>query len=373
MSEELQPAQSTEPKRVVYLIGAGASHACAKALGSSQGILMRDLNDEIAEGVRIKAQTYGESSSVARLANEVIGDGADVEQVITFLDESSSGEHQRFANDLRQVFEEVLRRRIDAIQKELHKVPADLYAALIDMHAVEGFTEQLVGIMTLNYDVFLEYAVEALLDLRVDYGISVNHPCGSHKAIRVIKLHGSLGWRNAWPVELKDDANPLWIPPGIQKAKSNYPFNLLWGRARELLDCDVVRIVGCNLGANDWDLVSMLFSAKHAHKTARSYEIEIIGPPNTARRIGEQFPYLDARSLLELERVGEHIVAEMIGGDPRPYLGLPRDQQEHAFEKAEQVSNPLHYWLKQKAEAIFRELGSLKTDKGFFNSVLESY
>ena len=40
--------------RVVYLIGAGASHACVDMLGSSHGILMEHLTQEIAECVREK-------------------------------------------------------------------------------------------------------------------------------------------------------------------------------------------------------------------------------------------------------------------------------------------------------------------------------
>ena len=372
--QEHQAAQGEVPKRVVYLLGAGASHASAKALGSSQGILMRDLTDEIARRVREHAERYGSSSSVARLANEVIGEDTDVEQVITFLDESGSGEHQRFANDLRKIFEEVLRERLGAIRTELETVPTGLYAALIDMYEVQGITESLRGILTLNYDVFLEHAIEKSLGFSVDYGISIDNRLEGHKSIRLLKLHGSFGWQNVWPIELSQDASiPLWIPPGIQKAKGSYPFNLLWGMARELLDCDILRIVGCNLGTNDWDLVSMLFSTQHVHKYRKSYEIEIIDKPGSAERIKSRFPYLRAKSLLELEGLGEQIVSEMIGGAPRPYRDLPEPDQKRAAEKANGMENPLLYWLKQKAEAMYQDLASLKTEKGYFMRILESY
>ena len=336
---------------------------------------MGDLTHEVAECVREKVQRYGKSSSVAKLANDVINDNTDMEQVITFLDESSSADHQKFANDLRHVFETVLRKRFDAIQTEIEKVPADLYAALIDMHAVKDFPEKLGGILTTNYDVYIEHAIEKLLDLPVDYGINLDRSKERSEAITVLKLHGSFGWQKVWPVKLNpNDKNPLWIPPGIQKAKGNYPFNLLWGRARELLDCDIVRIVGCNLGSNDWDLVSMLFAAQHAHGHLRSFEIEVIGWPSTAKRIRKEFPYLRAKSILELDGVGEQIVGEMSGGEPRAYNDLTQTEQQKVDEEARnKIPNPLLYWLQQKAEVTFQDVGSLETDKGFFNDVLESY
>ena len=361
--------------RVVYLIGAGASHACVDMLGSSHGILMEHLTQEIAECVREKAQKYGQSPSVAKLANEVIDASTDMEQVITFLDESSSADHQEFANDLRQVFETVLRKRFGAIQTELEKVPADLYAALIDMHSVRGFPETLGGILTINYDVYIEHAIEKLLDLSVDYGINLDQGMNRPGAVTVLKLHGSFGWQKVWPVKPNPNTElPLWIPPGIQKAKGNYPFNLLWGRARELLDCDIVRIVGCNLGSNDWDLLSMLFAAQHANRHLRSLEIEIIGRPNTAKRIRKEFPYLRAKSILELDGVGEQIVGEMSGGEPRAYNNLTQTEQQKVDEEAQKkIRNPLLYWLKQKAEVTYQDLGSLETDKGFFNKLFELY
>jgi len=44
MSNPIAPiAPPVKHDRVVYLFGAGASHACAKAVGSAYGTLMKDL------------------------------------------------------------------------------------------------------------------------------------------------------------------------------------------------------------------------------------------------------------------------------------------------------------------------------------------
>ena len=39
--------QETSSKRVVYLIGAGASHACVSSVGSPYGILMGHLGESL--------------------------------------------------------------------------------------------------------------------------------------------------------------------------------------------------------------------------------------------------------------------------------------------------------------------------------------
>src|SRR5207249_3124295 len=123
------------------------------------------------------------------------------------------------------------------------------------------FNEELGGILTINYDEYIEQAIQSFQDQSVDFGIDVRGNERKRNSIRLLKLHGSFGWEDAWPIVVKGGATKLcWIPPGIQKARDRYPFDVLWGLAREMLDCDVLRIVGCRLSPNDWDLISLLFS-----------------------------------------------------------------------------------------------------------------
>ena len=74
------------------------------------------------------------------------------------------------------------------------------------------------------------------------------------------------GFSNRRPIRVKSMTslnkkdNALWIPPGVDKRTEYYPFNLLWGKAKEfLMNCDILRIVGCSLNRNDWALIPILY------------------------------------------------------------------------------------------------------------------
>jgi hypothetical protein len=93
----------------------------------------------------------------------------------------------------------------------------------------------------------------------------------------------------------------LWIPPSIEKVKDRYPFNLLWGKAFELLlNCDVLRIVGCNLSQNDWGLISLLFNTQL--EPGGVYEIELIRSHKGGARVRKRNGFLkNVRILGELD------------------------------------------------------------------------
>ena len=144
-------------------------------------------------------------------------------------------------------------------------------------------------------------------------------------------------------------------------------------KARELLDCDVFRVVGCNLSANDWDLVSMLFRTKHGHASNRIYEIELIDIPRRARQIQRQFPYLKIKSLLDLDGIGEVIVSEMLDTTQQKFDTLAEPDQERVLEAFDRrISNPFFYWLKLKAERVAVEVDSMDTKSGLIAKFLNS-
>lgn len=317
----------------------------------------------------------GPYRSLQHLLNELVTNDADVEHLITFLDESPSGVHRRFAGELRQCFSNVLKKTLHDVEGELDADRFSLYAMLLDMYNVPDCPESLQGILTINYDDYIEAALSYLAEHAhdsVDYGIDIKPQYDTADTIELLKLHGSFSWHDAWPVrpiaDQEHDA-PLWIPPGIQKAKERYPFNLLWGRAREMLRCDVLRIVGCRLSPNDWDLIALLFTTRHANVAERKpYVVEIIDAPARALELKQRYPYLDVTSIVEIQEpdIGKQLVGELVGGAPRPLDSLSDDERETLYQKKKE--NWFRIWLQQMAEQLNQDLGteSLMTPSGTF-------
>ena len=368
--------------RVVYLLGAGATQGCIAHLGSRHSLVMSGLTAPIFKELqRLADEKYRGHSGIRRLVNDVMlpESGLDIEQLITFLDDSPTLAYREFSSELREVFSSVLIGRLADVEQELGASRSRLYAALVDMYDVEGFNETLGGFLTLNYDVFLEHAIDYHLELHVDYGISRTEvgpgdATSLDRAIKVLKMHGSLGWSQEWPIKAElSDSPGIWIPPGLRKSKNDYPFNAIWGLARELLDCDILRIVGCNLGPNDWDLVSLLFSTRHTHATAPPYRIEVISEYQTVHRIRELFPYLEVLWLPDLPRVGKQIVGELLGAKPRRFAELPKNLQKEVISKARRsITNPFSYWLVQMGEAMTTDVPSLATTSGVFEQFIDT-
>ena len=370
----------SDQRKVTYLIGAGGSHACIKALGSTRGLLMKDLGPPLAEQVRELVLSNEEFNSLLGVVNEVVTATADIEHLITFFDESPASSHRRFAEELRRIFEAVLKSELMTIESELGSDRANLYAALLDMYNVEGFDETLSGILTLNYDDYIESAVDQIYGSIHDVEVGPGGRLGGESGWRLLKLHGSFGWADAWPIggrEIASDVNPLWIPPGIRKGKERYPFNLLWGLARDVLNCDVVRVIGCRLGSSDWDLISLLFGTRHANGDRdRPYTIEIIDSPWQAEWLKREYPYLDVHSIFEIETldVGQNMVSDVAGGLPRRFDALTRDEQAALVEQSrESEENWFKKWLEKMGEGLHFELGAeaTKTPKGAMQRWLE--
>ena len=350
--------------RVVYLFGAGASHACVKRVGSPYGILMRDLTPQLQEKLGILVNDrFADMRSLVDLVNSV-DENTDVEHLITFLDDVPSVRHREFAQEMRKAFEDVLREKLQAIKADHQSDPIGLYEVILDMHNVNDFPEDLHGIITINYDEYIETAIQNVFDAPADFGIRVDPSVQQANTTKLLKLHGSFGWRDTWPISrgYTPDAT-LWIPPGINKAKQAYPFNVLWGSAREMLACDVLRVVGCRLGPNDWDLISLLFTMRHAGLGDRP-QIEIIDAPTHANKLKLDFPYLDIQSILDVEPIGREIIRGLTGRLPQRFQDFEDEEQEQILRDVGD-QNWFDLWLSQKVEYHSSQLRNILTPKGF--------
>ena len=129
---------SNSPQKISYLIGAGATHACIQAMGSVHGVLMSHLRDELVEEVKKLVKRDPDFAPVLNIVNEIIDSSMDIEQLITFFDESPASTHRRLAEELRRIFELVLRTRLQKIEDELGEDRSSLYYVLLDLYNVEG-------------------------------------------------------------------------------------------------------------------------------------------------------------------------------------------------------------------------------------------
>ncbi len=94
--------------------------------------------------------------------------------------------------------------------------------------------------------------------------------------------------------------------PSIEKRTEQYPFNMLWGIAFEILECDILRIVGCRLSQNDWGLISLLLSTQL--RTSKPYSIELINSHENGREIRERNGFLrNVKILGELDGCQEFV------------------------------------------------------------------
>lgn len=319
---------------------------------------MRDIVDGIA--LKISKDNI---KMLSEVSNELSNEGIDVEHLITLYEASGTRKHDDIAKELKKLFREEIQDRIKELGEEFSP---NLLISLIDMHSIESLDEELTAILTLNYDDLIERAVQCIKG-GINYTInSINK--GSlytikNDSVPVLKLHGSFNWKNEYPIaimdEIKDEKDVLWIPPGVVKSRANYPFSIIWGKAKELLACDILRIIGCSLSRNDWELVSLLFSTQKLRSDGKQYILELIDYPKHCNEIIHQYKYLNIRTILDIPEVLDYLVHVYF-----PHkVGHPISESL-LTELRENISpgkfNIFEIWLRAKGEQLL-EKGSIST------------
>ena len=346
------------------MIGAGASQGCVSSVGSPHGILMGHLGEPLrAKLSEFINNDFAGDPGLEYLVNSVIDDSTDFEHIITFLADAPSARHRQFADAMCGAFEEVLRNRLRRIREETAGGAIKLYKILLDISNIENCPERLQGIITTNYDEYIEDAIENVGNWSVDFGVNIEPSTEQHDSVRLLKLHGSFGWQNTLPITRGNSDATLWIPPGINKAKQAYPFNVLWGLAREMLSCDVLRVIGCRLAANDWDLISLLFTMRYGTSAHRP-QIEVIDAPSRVAELKKAYPYLELVSILDVEPMGSQLIAEFTGWSPKSFAGLSEQEQQHILDGAGTDRNWFALWLTAKVESLVIDLGAVTTEAG---------
>jgi len=353
--------------KVVYLLGAGATQAEVSLKDDTIHILM----DNIREGILKKIDKQN-ISELLEIKNELSKEEMDVEHLITLYESTGINKHDIIAKKLKELF-------INEIREKISKLGADyiprLLVALIDMHEIDGLNEKLLGIITLNYEDLLEKAMQRVKH-GVDYSIKLN---STHRYLKikpqvtpVLKLHGSFNWKNEFPITLVDEdkiectEDMLWIPPGVEKKRERYPFNILWGRAKELLDCDILRIIGCSLSRNDWQLISLLYTTQQLTSHKKEYTIELIDYADAGEKIRKDYSYLSFRIISDIKEVRDSLI--------RSFSRTSKDEEKLYLAIEELLNNRktniFDTWLRAKGEDLKERSIQTKTTKNYFENFI---
>lgn len=359
-------------KRVVYLFGAGASQGEVSISNDNIKILTFD----IAEGIHKRIEN-DKLKGLDDVRDELLSEDVDVEQLITLYESTGSVKHYAIARKLKNLFRIEVLERIGKLPQPYEPV---LFSALIDMYEIKDFDEQIMGILTLNYDEFAENAVQRIKK-NIDYGIDVvnKHSDYTYKngeTIPILKLHGSFNWKNEFPIsivnhkKIKRTDDVLWIPPGVLKRKENYPFSLLWGKAKELLNCDILRVIGCSLSRNDWELISLLYTTQKFNTQKKQYSIELIDYYDVGEKKKKDYPYLNIRTILDIQIFRDYIINSYF---PRlkNKSKLPKSVNEYTSTSNIKI-NIFKEWLYANVESIKGSTLSTKTDSGMFEKYISS-
>jgi len=354
-------------RKVLYLIGAGATHSEVQLYDNNINMLTSD----IAEGIRNKI-TQKKLSGLSEVINDLASENVDIEQLITLYETSGLSKCQKIAKSLRKAF-------MGEIQERLNKLPIDykplLLSALVDMYNVKSLDEELHGFLTLNYDTFIETAIQNVkssinLFLLIDNKNTNFKIELSEKPI--LKLHGSFNWKNEFPISLINESDRrvdvLWIPPGVIKRREQYPFSLLWGKAKELLHCDVLRVIGCSLNRNDWELVSLLQTTQRFRSRHKQFSIELIDYDDEGKRKQKDYPYLNIKTALELEGFKKNLMDDY---SLSPGMGGETTKAFEDYVNNKNNINIFERWLRWKGEELRKLKQDISTSKNIFKNFIE--
>lgn len=352
------------PKKVVYLFGSGATHAVINSLDASKELLASDIREKIRE----KESEIKEVELSVEIWNELMDPHVDIEHLISILE---TDYHYSSAQKIRQFYHDAI---IDLSKEFLKKINVktftpNLYSVLFDFHNLKSSNESVISVLTLNYEDLFEQTLKEHLNMSVNYVIAKrNNKKG--KVLPVLKLHGSFNWKNTRPITIKNaksgkSSDALWIPPGVDKKKENYPFNILWGKAFEyLMECDTVRVIGSSLSRNDWGLIPMLYTAMRLSGYKTTFEIEIIDFYNVGKRIQETYPYLAIKTIIDILECRNYLIdAYRLSSSDIPEH-VKSDMSSNASKKV----NIFEWWLKTKRVELQNASKPITTRKKYFAS-----
>lgn len=269
-------------EKIVYLIGTGATIAELHHQGVESYLSMFDIQKSILNMSNDKNGKYKDLYDRFGLPPEI-----DIEQMISLLEGCTFSESKAFEEVCKEIKEFFRIYLLSQITNT--KIQSKLSACLLHLHNKYGHYmckdgEDLLGVLTINYDSLIEQAY-----ISVYQGLNIGYPYESkeyniNRTLPILlKLHGSFNWQirdNALTIssefekpEYEHDYSG-WMPPSVYK-KPGGVFETIWNHAAALLtDCTILRVIGSSLRSEDFALLSLIFTSQI--KSPNSFKIELI-------------------------------------------------------------------------------------------------
>jgi hypothetical protein len=99
-------------------------------------------------------------------------------------------------------------------------------------------------------------------------------------------------------------------------------------------NCDILRVIGCSLSQNDWNIISLLFNAQYKQYCYKKtcFKIELIMGPESCDRIIKEYSYLK----------NVFAIGYLTDGKFADY------KDKNKITKGSELENFFKYWLKSK-------------------------
>lgn len=307
-----------KPTRIVYLFGAGATHAELQNvdpdLAEKSGLLVTHLSKRVIEKARRDKRYLEDLETVSGTSGSL-----NIELLISLIENSKipgwGYKTQRLKDLVQKDIEDILSTSITR-RFCLHK-------ALLELHKQPASQrrEKLAGLISLNYDGVLDGAYEQYHG-PPRYCFSLDEPLRTND-VPLLKLHGSFNWKDR---KIRGRKRTVEIIPlGSTKNYIHPPYGCIWNQALEtLVGCDTLRVIGCSLSQNDSHLIDLLFKAHLERGTA--FDIEIIAREKVGAGIKANYGFFPA--LKTLTEIKDNLIPEA------------------------EPENPFKTWLKYKSLAL---------------------
>lgn len=297
-----------DTKSVVYLFGAGATHAELTNLEpdlirEKKGLLIGHVSSRVIERARSQRKYLDNVEMVSGTSGSL-----NIELLISLIENSKIHGWAYKTELLKGLVEKDIRSILTPSRTRqfyLHKALFELHN-----HRVTTRKEQVTGLISLNYDGVLDQAYKQYYG-EPNYCFSLDEPLPSSDRIPLLKLHGSFNWSGQI---IRGRRRTIEIIPlGSSKSYLHAPYGFIWSRALEILTrCDTLRVIGCSLSPNDAHLIDLLFKA-HLEKS-EAFNIEIIAPEDVGVQIRANYGFFPRiKTLLEIE---DHLIPERAPSNP---------------------------------------------------------